>query len=141
VVQVIRPANKAAVVRIAVDKAMAKIVRCVSVGETVASPAPAVSGADGETDADGIVCRCSDISVRDIRALIARGHTTIDDLKRVARLGMGPCQGRTCVPLAARELSRALGKPAGEVWPGTFRPMVKGVKLGDVARYDGEGGA
>ena len=42
---------------------------------------------------------------------IEQGYQTIDDIKRVTRAGMGPCQGRTCRLLIAQELSRAFGIP------------------------------
>ena len=80
-------------------------------------------------DDKSIVCRCSDLSVKDIRDLIAKGYTTFDEIKRVSRVGMGPCQGRTCTQLVLRELSIATGKPLSQLMPGTYRPPVKGIKL------------
>ena len=80
-----------------------------------------------------IVCRCSDLDVSKIRKLIKDGYTTIEDLKRVARLGMGICQGRTCIPLALQELSKATGIPVSELDTGTYRPMVKSIPMGVIA--------
>ena len=80
-----------------------------------------------------ILCRCSDLDLKEIRRLIEAGYTSIDDLKRVARLGMGVCQGRNCIPLALQELSKATGKPVSELDPSTHRPVVKSVALGAVA--------
>jgi len=80
-----------------------------------------------------IVCRCEDVTLEDIHALIKQGYRTIDEIKRVARAGMGPCQGRTCRMLIAQELAKAYGVSMEEVIMPTFRPTVKPVKLGTFA--------
>lgn len=81
-----------------------------------------------------IVCRCEDVTLEEVRRAIAQGATTLDELKRLLRTGMGPCQGRTCRELLARELAAHLGKPVGEIMPPTFRPPAKPVKLGLLSR-------
>lgn len=80
-----------------------------------------------------IVCRCEDITLDEIQALIKQGYRTIDEIKRVIRAGMGPCQGRTCRMLIAQELAKFYGIPVGDVLMPTFRPTVKPVKLGTFA--------
>ncbi|ATW25024.1 (2Fe-2S)-binding protein [Candidatus Formimonas warabiya] len=80
-----------------------------------------------------MVCRCEDVTLEDIRALIDQGYRTIDEIKRVIRAGMGPCQGRTCRMLIAQELAKAFGVSVEEVIMPTFRPPVKPVKLGTYA--------
>ncbi|MGI6677546.1 MAG: (2Fe-2S)-binding protein [Dehalobacterium sp.] len=80
-----------------------------------------------------LVCRCEDITLERIHQLIAEGYCTIDEIKRVSRAGMGPCQGRTCRMLIAQELAKALGVSMEEVIMPTFRPPVKAVKLGTFA--------
>lgn len=84
-----------------------------------------------------VICRCEEIEIEDIRMWIARGYDTFDELKRVLRVGMGPCQGRGCRDIILRELSLATGKPAAEIEPGTIRPPVKPIKIKLLA--DGEG--
>lgn len=69
-----------------------------------------------------IVCRCQDITEEEVIAAIRQGATTIDEIKRLVRAGMGPCQGRTCRRLVSQIISRELKKPAGEIYPPTFRP-------------------
>lgn len=80
-----------------------------------------------------IVCRCSDVTIKEIRDLIKKGYTTFDEIKRVSRVGMGPCQGRTCMQTVLREISIMTGKPISEVMPGTYRPPVKAIKLGAIS--------
>lgn len=69
-----------------------------------------------------IVCRCQDITEDEVIDAIRQGATTIDEIKRLVRAGMGPCQGRTCRRLVSQILSRELKKPMSEVYPPTFRP-------------------
>ena len=83
---------------------------------------------------DSIVCRCSDLSLDEIRDYISKGYTTVEEIKRLARLGMGPCQGRNCIPLVMRELSIATGKPVTEIAAAVSRPPVKAIKLGEIVR-------
>jgi len=84
-------------------------------------------------DAEIMICRCEDISREMILNCIADGYQTLDEIKRVTRAGMGPCQGRTCRNLIASELSRAYGVPIEEVLMTTFRPPVKQISLGALA--------
>ncbi len=64
---------------------------------------------------DPIVCRCEEVTVSQVVRAIREGYDTLEELKRHLRVGMGPCQGRTCMPLLARILSRETGRPLGEV--------------------------
>ena len=86
-----------------------------------------------------LVCRCEDITLAEIRRVIADGCRTIDEIKRVTRAGMGPCQGRTCRLLIAQELSRHYDIPMEEIIMPTFRPPVKPVKLGSFVKEGGGG--
>lgn len=87
-------------------------------------------------DDEIIVCRCEDVTLADIRKAISEGASTPEEIKRITRAGMGPCQGRTCRLLVAQEIARALGKSVAEVIPSTYRPPVKPVKLGDLAKLE-----
>ena len=64
-----------------------------------------------------------------IGAIRNYGCQTLDELKQILRLGMGPCQGRTCLPIAARILARETGKSIEEIMPPTSRPPVVPVAL------------
>lgn len=69
-----------------------------------------------------IVCRCEDITEEDIVEAIEDGYDELELLKRHLRLGMGPCQGKTCIPLAERILARETGKSTEELKEPTSRP-------------------
>jgi NAD(P)H-nitrite reductase large subunit len=91
-----------------------------------------------EHDKDNImICRCEDITLAEIRKAIAEGYHSIDDIKRVTRAGMGPCQGRTCRALIAQELSRHFKTPMEDIPMSTFRPPIKPVKLGSFVKEGG----
>ena len=45
---------------------------------------------------DTIVCRCEEVTVRDVISAVADGARDVNDIKRRTRLGMGHCQGRIC---------------------------------------------
>lgn len=88
---------------------------------------------------DILMCRCEDITREEILECIKDGYCTIDEIKRVTRAGMGPCQGRTCRLLIAQELSSALKIPMEEVLMPTFRPPTKPVTMGVLAdAYEGK---
>ncbi|HOF99585.1 MAG: sn-glycerol-3-phosphate dehydrogenase subunit A [Firmicutes bacterium ADurb.Bin248] len=87
---------------------------------------------DGEKDT--IVCRCSDVTLARVRELIDEGYESFEEIKRLSRVGMGPCQGKTCQQLVLRELSLRTGKPVRELAGQTSRPPVSGVTLAAVAR-------
>ena len=89
-------------------------------------------------DAETMICRCEDITRERILECIADGCETLDEIKRVTRAGMGPCQGRTCRNLIAAELSRIYSIPMEDILMPTFRPPVKPVSLGALAdAYEG----
>lgn len=83
---------------------------------------------------DIIICRCEDVNLEDLHSTLDEGYTTIEDLKRVLRIGMGPCQGNTCMLLVQRELSKFLQIPLKEVPTHKVRPLTMGVKLSSIVR-------
>ena len=160
VVRVSNNKNKVPVVSIAVDNQLVKTVRNIRINKQASEATSALprsearkrslgfpggaAGAWGQrphlNQTSGIACRCNDLDISEIRALIAQGYTTIAELKQMARIGMGPCQGRNCLPIVINELSRTLGIPVAELPAGSFRPMVKSIALGDLAAYSEDDG-
>jgi bacterioferritin-associated ferredoxin len=80
-----------------------------------------------------IVCRCSDVTLKELRDLINEGYLTFEEIKRITRIGMGPCQGKTCGNIVLRELAIATGKSVSELKFQTNRPPVVGIKLSLIA--------
>lgn len=79
---------------------------------------------------DEIICRCEEISEEQIREAIRQGATTINEIKRWTRSGMGLCQGRTCRRLVERILSEETGKPLKDIVPSTYRQPVRPIRMG-----------
>jgi len=81
---------------------------------------------------DIIICRCEEVRLSEIRRAIENGATTIAEVKRMTRAGMGLCQGRTCARLVATLISKYTGKPMKDILPATFRAPVRTIKLGSL---------
>lgn len=76
-----------------------------------------------------IICRCSDLTLEDIRKLIQDGYRTVDEIKRISRAGMGRCQGRTCSQLILREIANYTGQNIANLDVCVSRPPVAGIKI------------
>lgn len=83
---------------------------------------------------DTVICRCEGITLGEIRKYISEGYTTLDEIKRISRAGMGACQGRTCRQLILNELAKATNTPISQQKVSTFRPPVKPIKLGILSK-------
>ncbi|MDD3439236.1 MAG: (2Fe-2S)-binding protein [Clostridiaceae bacterium] len=79
-----------------------------------------------------IICRCEEITLGEIREYIRRGYESLDEIKRISRAGMGPCQGRTCSQLIMQELAAAKGMRISEIEMPAFRPPTVPIKLGQL---------
>ena len=78
---------------------------------------------------DIIICRCNEVSIKEIRETIKNGARTVRDVKRRTRAGMGLCQGRTCGKMVARIIVNELKIPIEEVEMDTQRIPVRPVKI------------
>ncbi|HEY9766262.1 MAG TPA: (2Fe-2S)-binding protein [Chroococcales cyanobacterium] len=83
-----------------------------------------------------IICRCEDLTEEDIRKEIRKGARTLDELKRLTRTGMGPCQGKTCRPMIMRILAEETGLPMQEMVTPTVRQPLVPITLGDLAHEE-----
>ncbi len=81
---------------------------------------------------DIIICRCEDVTLQDIHNLMDKGYTSFEELKRLLRIGMGPCQGNTCGQLVQREISKYLKVKLEAVKIQKVRPLTTGVKLNSI---------
>ena len=87
----------------------------------------------GKTDTDPIICRCEGIRLGQIQATIKRsGARTVNQIKKLTRAGMGPCQGRTCARIVETILAADVPEAAGAE-PYQARPPVRGIALGTLA--------
>lgn len=87
-----------------------------------------------------IICRCEDVTRRDIVKAVQMGAKSINEIKALTRIGMGYCQGRTCREALARILAQETGEEADE-WVGnhnlelfTPRPPIYPIPVIDFTR-------
>jgi bacterioferritin-associated ferredoxin len=91
------------------------------------------SDSNNKTDDDLIICRCEGIRLGQIQANIRRsGANTVNQIKKLTRAGMGPCQGRTCARSVETILATEAKAPAGAE-PYKSRPPVRGIAVGTLA--------
>lgn len=86
--------------------------------------------------ADGtIVCRCEEVTAREVRDAVEAGAVDADALKAGTRCGMGPCQGRFCTLTACELVAEARGVSPGDVGHLRVRYPVRPVTLAEVAAW------
>ena len=85
-------------------------------------------------DDDTTICRCEEVTVGDIRRVIADGVTEINEIKRLTRMGMGRCQGRMCAPAVQELIARDTAAEPASVGCLHQRSPVKPVPLRVLAR-------
>lgn len=83
---------------------------------------------------DVMMCRCEDVTLYDLHQKIDEGYETFEDLKRILRIGMGPCQANTCGFLIQKELATYLGKKMEDVKIHRCRPVISGISLESIAK-------
>ena len=52
-----------------------------------------------ECESETYVCHCEDVSLDELLSAIGdRKYISVDEVKHITRLGMGPCRGKRCIP-------------------------------------------
>ncbi|MCZ6678502.1 MAG: (2Fe-2S)-binding protein [Candidatus Poribacteria bacterium] len=81
--------------------------------------------------------RCEEVIAGDIRDAIHSGAVDVNALKARTRTGMGLCQGRMCERIVAEMIARETGKQVDTVGTFTARPIIKPVRLDEIAKLPG----
>ena len=76
-----------------------------------------------------ILCRCEDITKKDILEAIDNGAKDLNQLKSWTRFGMGPCQGRTCQYSVAKVVAEELKCNVEDISYLTGRSPIRPVPL------------
>jgi NADPH-dependent 2,4-dienoyl-CoA reductase/sulfur reductase-like enzyme len=97
--------------------------------DTLHAPAKAFSVPSGDT----IVCRCEEVTARQIIETVALGCPGPNQMKSFLRCGMGPCQGRLCGLTVTELIAETRRVPPQEVGYYRLRPPVKPVTVGELA--------
>jgi NADPH-dependent 2,4-dienoyl-CoA reductase/sulfur reductase-like enzyme len=92
-------------------------------------PAESFRQPEGET----IVCRCEEITAKQVRDMAAIGCEGPNQMKAFLRCGMGPCQGRLCGLTVTELIAETRGTTPDEVGYYRLRPPVKPISLAELA--------
>jgi bacterioferritin-associated ferredoxin len=79
-----------------------------------------------------IICRCEDVTLQQIDDAFDQGFQTFEDLKRICRVGMGPCQANTCGHLLQTHIAKRCQCSIESVKTHRSRPMLLGVKINKI---------
>jgi thioredoxin reductase len=96
-----------------------------SLQQIYAFPAGLSYLADDDTD----ICRCEEVTLGKLKEVLSYGVEDLNQVKRLARAGMGYCQGRNCSVLIAPYINRVCGQPLDSVTPFTVRPPIHPIPL------------
>ena len=84
---------------------------------------------DNIDDNEMYVCRCEEITKAEVIAAVRAGATSVNEVKRLLRTGMGLCQGRNCAKTIERIIAAELGVSPAKVPQATKRGPVRPIKL------------
>ena len=82
---------------------------------------------------DTIVCRCEEITARQIEDTVALGCPGPNQMKIFLRCGMGPCQGRLCGLTVTELIAQGRSVTPDEIGYYRLRPPVKPITVGELA--------
>ena len=82
---------------------------------------------------DTIVCRCEEVTARQVREAADLGCEGPNQMKAFLRCGMGPCQGRLCGLTVTELIAEQRRSTPEEVGYYRLRPPVKPITLGELA--------
>jgi NADPH-dependent 2,4-dienoyl-CoA reductase/sulfur reductase-like enzyme len=86
-------------------------------------------------DGDSLVCRCEEVTAREVRDAVRAGATDAEALAVATRCGRGPCQGRFCALTACEIIAAERGVPPAEVGHPRVRFPVRPVTLAEIAAW------
>ncbi len=123
----IRSSDRTLIVQVQVPKEIARRVAGIRIqDEQVTRP---LDEYVAHIEDDTIICRCEHVTAHEIRDLIRKGYRDINEIKSVARAGMGACGAKTCNSLIHR-IFREEGLSRTEITDQTKRPLFVEVPLG-----------
>lgn len=82
---------------------------------------------------DTLVCRCEEVSAKQIRDMVARGCKGPNQTKAFSRAGMGPCQGRLCGLTVANIIADERNIHINEVGYYQVRSPIKPITLSELS--------
>ncbi len=121
-------ANEPAVERLALT-ALRRFMRGRKFIDLLHRPAERLRIPEGDT----IVCRCEEVTARQIVDTVALGCPGPNQMKSFLRCGMGPCQGRLCGLTVTELIAKARAVTPQETGYYRIRPPVKPITVAELA--------
>ena len=125
--------DRTAVIEVKVPKGYGMKVRNISVdGKRIAeeeNKAVDQAAIDAIDNDEMYVCRCEEITKAEVIEAVRNGATSVNEVKRLLRTGMGMCQGRNCAKTIERIIAAELKVAPSEVPQATKRVTVRPIKL------------
>ncbi|WP_203333708.1 (2Fe-2S)-binding protein [Planococcus beigongshangi] len=81
-------------------------------------------------DKSTIVCKCEEINIDEIETALKAGACQFDDIKRLTRCGMGPCQSKVCTNMVREIIAAYTGEPMEHIEYPKNRMPIKITRLG-----------
>lgn len=78
---------------------------------------------------NSIICRCEEVSMKDIEETVNTYECSARELKLRTRAGMGYCGGRTCRPILDAAIEELTGEKPIDNVPLKVRPPVRPLSL------------
>jgi sarcosine oxidase subunit alpha len=111
------------------DARRAALARIAATGGLDRIELPAATKESGKT----FTCLCMDVTTKEMQGAVEEGFDSIELLKRYTTLGMGPCQGKSCLAGCVRQAATLTGRTVPETGVPTARAPWKPVELGLLA--------
>ena len=86
-----------------------------------------------KSSAKTFTCLCMDVTTKEMATSVDEGFDSIELLKRYTTLGMGPCQGKSCLAGCVRHAAELTGRSIPETGVPTARAPWRPVELGLLA--------
>ncbi|MEK4304327.1 MULTISPECIES: (2Fe-2S)-binding protein [Oceanobacillus] len=87
-------------------------------------------------DEDIIICRCEEITLKEINQTIDHYHCSSREVKLRTRAGMGYCGGRTCRSMIDQIVQSHDSAPRTDGISLSYRPPVRPVSFGTLGGMD-----
>jgi NAD(P)H-nitrite reductase large subunit len=82
-----------------------------------------------QADRSLLICRCEEVNQEEIDKALESGASSLWQVRRLTRAGMGLCQGRSCQHLVAQQMAEELELPVDEVLRPSYRPPLEPTPL------------
>ena len=87
---------------------------------------------------DVIICRCEEVTLKQLEEAAKQFNTTARELKLRTRAGMGFCGGRTCRPIVDEVLLKVTNTEPTDPLPLKVQPPVRPISLEQLGGYHNE---